>query len=91
MLAVLLLEGEPAVAPFVDQSAGNGDAMTGDNLGKDGKRVWYRVSWKQQTSGRAGVRETAVTSKNGGKSWQPAFEILFVKDGTAATRMPAVR
>lgn len=53
--------------------------MTGDNLGKDGKRVWYRVSWKQQTTGRSGVRETAVTSKDEGKSWQPAFDILFVK------------
>jgi hypothetical protein len=53
--------------------------MSGDNLGNDSKRRWYRVSWKQQTTGRAGVRETAVTSKDGGKSWQPAFDILFVK------------
>ena len=37
--------------------------MSSDNLDKDGKRVWYRVSWKQQTAGKAGVRETAVTSK----------------------------
>ena len=53
--------------------------MSGDNLDQNGKRVWYRVSWKQQTTGKAGVRETAVTSKDGGKSWQPAFDILFVK------------
>jgi hypothetical protein len=57
-------------------------AMSGDNLDKDGKRVWYRVSWKRQTTGRAGVRETAFTSKDAGKSWQPAFDILFVKEGT---------
>lgn len=56
--------------------------MSGDNLGKDGKRVWYRVTWKRQTTGKPGVRETAVTSKNGGKSWQPAFDILFVKERT---------
>ena len=54
-------------------------AMSGDNLGRDGKRVWYRVDWKQQTTGTAGVRETAVTSKDGGKSWQAAFDILFVR------------
>ena len=51
--------------------------MSGDNLGKDGKRVWYRVTWKQQSTG---VRETAVTSKDAGRSWRPAFDILFVKD-----------
>jgi hypothetical protein len=56
--------------------------MSGDNLGRDGKRVWYRVSWKRQTAGTAGVRETAVTSKDGGKSWLPAFDILFVKERT---------
>jgi hypothetical protein len=57
-------------------------AMSGDNLGTDGKRIWYRVVWKRQTTGKAGVRETAITSKDGGKSWQPAFDILFVKEQT---------
>ena len=55
--------------------------MSGDNLDRDGKRVWYRVSWKQQTTGKAGVRETAFISKDGGRSWQPAFDILFVREG----------
>ena len=54
--------------------------LSGDNLGKDGKRVWYQVSWRQKTTGTAGVRETAVISRNGGKSWQPAFDILFVRE-----------
>lgn len=54
--------------------------MSGNNLGKDGKRVWYRVSWRQQTIGTAGIRETAVISRNSGKSWQPAFDILFVRE-----------
>lgn len=54
--------------------------MSGDNLGKDGKRVWYRITWRQQATGTAGVRETAAISRNGGKSWQPAFDILFVRE-----------
>jgi hypothetical protein len=54
--------------------------MSGDDLEQGGRRVWYRVSWRQQAAGTAGVRETAVTSKDGGRSWQPAFDILFVKD-----------
>ncbi|HEX5461711.1 MAG TPA: hypothetical protein VFX20_17240 [Steroidobacteraceae bacterium] len=56
--------------------------MSGDDLDKDGKRVWYRVTWKQQSDGKAGVRETAFTSKDGGKSWQAAFDILFVRART---------
>ena len=50
--------------------------MSGSNLGDDGKRVWYRATWMRQA---AGVRQTALTSKDGGKSWQPAWDILFVK------------
>lgn len=56
--------------------------MSGSDLGKDGKRVWYRVSWKQQSTGTRGVRETAVTSIDGGRSWKPEFDILFVKERT---------
>ena len=54
--------------------------MAGNNLDEAGKRVWYRIDWKQQTAGRAGVRETAFTSRDAGRSWQPAFDILFVKE-----------
>lgn len=50
--------------------------MSGSNLGKDGKRVSYRVTWNRQGTG---VRETAVLSKDGGLSWRPYFDILFVK------------
>lgn len=70
---LLILEGK-----FKDGAL----TMSGDNLDKDGKRVWYRVSWKQQTAGKSGVRETAFTSKDGGKSWQAEFDILFVKERT---------
>ncbi|MGA7540138.1 MAG: hypothetical protein WBW93_15390 [Steroidobacteraceae bacterium] len=51
--------------------------MSGNNLGKDGKRVWYRATWQRQGSG---VRETAVASKDGGSSWRSAFDIRFVRD-----------
>ena len=54
--------------------------MSGNDLGRDGRRVWYRVSWRQQSTGTGGVRETAVTSNDGGRSWKPAFDILFVKE-----------
>lgn len=55
-----------------------GPAMAG-SPGKDGSRVWYRVTWNPQDGG---VREIAHTSKDAGKSWQPAFDILFVRAAT---------
>jgi hypothetical protein len=42
---------------------------------KDGKSVMHRVSWKPQGDG---VRETAVMSKDGGKTWEDEFDILFL-------------
>lgn len=50
--------------------------MSGSNLDEHGERVWYRATWKLQSGG---VRQTAVTSRDGGKSWQPAWDILFLK------------
>jgi hypothetical protein len=43
---------------------------------KDGKSVMQRITWK---SHQKGVRESAVLSKDGGKTWTPAFDVLFVK------------
>lgn len=43
---------------------------------KDGKSVMQRISWKAQEKG---VREWAVLSKDGGKTWTPAFDVLFLK------------
>jgi hypothetical protein len=43
---------------------------------RDGKSVVQRVTW--QTKGK-GVRESAVLSKDGGKTWTPAFDVLFLK------------
>lgn len=43
---------------------------------KDGTSVMQRITWKAQDNG---VRESAVLSKDGGKTWKPAFDVLFLK------------
>ena len=45
---------------------------------RDGKSVRQRITWKTQD--RA-VRESAVLSKDGGKTWSPAFDVQFLKRG----------
>lgn len=43
---------------------------------RDGKTVLQRITWETKGDG---VREWAVLSKDGGKSWTPAFDVLFLK------------
>lgn len=43
---------------------------------RDGTSVRQRITWKAQDQG---VRESAVLSKDGGKTWTPAFDVLFLK------------
>ncbi|MEO8064089.1 MAG: hypothetical protein ABI821_15245 [Pseudomonadota bacterium] len=43
---------------------------------QDGTSVLQRITWKAQDKG---VRESAVLSKDGGKKWTPAFDVLFLK------------
>ena len=43
---------------------------------QDGKTVHQRITWKAEGKG---VRESAVLSKDGRKTWAPAFDVLFVK------------
>lgn len=45
---------------------------------RDGNSVMQRISWKAQDDG---VRESAVLSKDGGKTWTSAFDVLFRKRG----------
>lgn len=45
---------------------------------QDGKSVMQRITWKTEGEG---VRETAVLSKDGGQTWAPAFDVLFLKRG----------
>ena len=43
---------------------------------QDGRTVHQRITWKAEAKG---VRESAVLSKDGRKTWAPAFDVLFVK------------
>jgi hypothetical protein len=43
---------------------------------RNGKTVMQRITWKAEGKG---VRESAVLSKDGGKTWTPAFDVLFLK------------
>ncbi len=43
---------------------------------RDGTSVMQRITWKTQGKG---VRESAVMSKDAGKTWTPAFDVLFLK------------
>jgi hypothetical protein len=43
---------------------------------RNGTSVLQRVTWKAEGSG---VRESSVVSKDGGKSWELAFDVLFKK------------
>jgi len=36
----------------------------------------HRITWKAE---RGGVRETGMMSLDGGKTWTPAFDVLFLK------------
>jgi hypothetical protein len=40
------------------------------------KDIVQRITWKAE---RGGVRETGVMSLDGGKTWTPAFDVLFLK------------
>ena len=43
---------------------------------RDGKSVMQRITWQAQDEG---VRESAVMSKDGGKTWTAAFDVVFRK------------
>jgi hypothetical protein len=43
---------------------------------RDGKTLLQRITWKAEGSN---VRESAVFSKDGGKTWAPAFDVVFKK------------
>jgi hypothetical protein len=48
--------------------------LEGDMHGAGGKTTRIHAVWYPQDGG---VRETATTSSDGGKTWQPLFDILF--------------
>ena len=58
------------------EGAKQGDAMilSGSDRTKDGAERHVRGVWKPENGG---VRETAVRSTDGGKTWTPWFDIIF--------------
>ena len=42
----------------------------------DGRSLLQRINWKAEAGG---VREWSVMSKDGGKTWVPAFDVVFKK------------
>jgi len=48
--------------------------LEGDAHLKDGSTVRQRITWQKKDQA---VREFAVASKDGGKTWTPAFDVTF--------------
>jgi DICT domain-containing protein len=48
--------------------------LSGADRTDDGKERRVRGIWKPEDGG---VRETAVTSTDGGKTWKPWFDLVF--------------
>ena len=48
--------------------------LTGADRTADGKKRQVRGIWKP---GAGGVRETAIASTDGGKTWKPWFDLMF--------------
>jgi hypothetical protein len=58
--------------------------LEGDAHLQNGTSVTQRITWETKDKG---VRESAVLSKDSGKTWSPAFDVLFVK--RRAMHLPA--
>jgi len=52
--------------------------MEGEMHLRNGNKVLQRITWKIEGNG-VGVREFSVRSKDGGKTWEPFFDVLFKK------------
>jgi len=52
----------------------DGMAFTGSDRTSSGEQRQVRATWQPV---QGGVRETAVTSVDGGKTWKPWFDIIF--------------
>jgi hypothetical protein len=50
--------------------------LEGEMHVRDGRSLLQRITWKAEGKG---VRESSVMSKDGGKSWAPAFDVMFQK------------
>ena len=54
--------------------------LEGESHLRNGTTVIQRITWEAHDKG---VRESAVLSKDGGKTWAPAFDVLFLKRADA--------
>ena len=59
----------------------DGMVLNGKFLSPDHNETLVRGTWKPEG---ASVRETAVTSTDGGKTWKPWFDLMFQAKGAAA-------
>jgi hypothetical protein len=50
--------------------------LEGEMHGGTGSSMLQRITWKAEGGG---VRESSVMSKDGGKTWEPAFDVVFRK------------
>jgi hypothetical protein len=50
--------------------------LAGEMHTRGGKTLQQRITWKKEGKG---VRESSVMSRDGGKTWEPAFDVLFLK------------
>ena len=50
--------------------------MDGEMRLRSGKMLLQRITWKIETDG---VRESSMRSRDGGKTWEPFFDVLFKK------------
>ena len=50
--------------------------LEGETHSGSGKSSLQRITWKAEGGG---VRESSVMSKDGGKTWEPAFDVVFRK------------
>ena len=66
---LLVIEGEFKSGEMV---------LSGADRSVNGRERWVRGTWRAE---RDGVRETAVTSVDGGETWQPWFDIIFRRPG----------
>jgi hypothetical protein len=48
--------------------------LEGETHQRDGTTVLQRITWQIESDG---VRESALMSKDGGKTWAPAFDVVF--------------
>ncbi len=59
--------------------------LSGSDLDASGKQRCIRGEWKPVSSG---VRETAFTSSDGGKTWKPWFDLIFRSAKSGETTAP---